>query len=58
VVRGPLPAGAADAVVRRATGTRMFGRDELTRALAERGLADVAQRVAGLAQFVSARQRQ
>jgi len=31
----------------------MFGRDELTRALADRGLADVQQRVAGLAQFVS-----
>jgi ubiquinone/menaquinone biosynthesis C-methylase UbiE len=55
VVRGPLPASAADAVVRRATGTRMFGRDALTRALAERGLTDVQQRVAGLAQFVSAR---
>jgi ubiquinone/menaquinone biosynthesis C-methylase UbiE len=58
VSRGPLPAGAVDAVVRRASGTRVFGRDELTRALADRGLADVAQRVAGLAQFVSARQRQ
>ena len=58
VVRGPVPASAADAVVRRATGTRMFGRDELTRALAERGLTDVQQRVAGLAQFVSARQRE
>ena len=57
VVRGPLPASAADAVVRRATGTRMFGRDALTRALAERNLTDVRQRVAGLAQFVSARRR-
>ena len=55
VVRGPLPAGAADAVVHRATGTRMFGRDELTRALADRGLGQIEQRVAGLAQFVSAR---
>jgi ubiquinone/menaquinone biosynthesis C-methylase UbiE len=55
VVRGPLPAGATDAVVRRATGTRMFGRDELTRVLADRGLGQIDQRVAGLAQFVSAR---
>jgi hypothetical protein len=31
------------------------GRDALTRAVAERGLTDVQQRVAGLAQFVSAR---
>jgi ubiquinone/menaquinone biosynthesis C-methylase UbiE len=55
VSRGPLPAGVADAVIRRATGTRIFGRDALTRALAERGLTEVDQRVAGLAQFVSAR---
>ena len=54
VSRGPLPAGAVDAVVRRATGTRIFGRDELTRALADRGLTQVDQRVAGFAQFVSA----
>jgi ubiquinone/menaquinone biosynthesis C-methylase UbiE len=55
VSRGPLPAGVADAVVRTATGTRVFGRDALTRALAERGLTAIDQRVAGLAQFVSAR---
>jgi hypothetical protein len=55
VSRGPLPAGAVDAVVRRATGTRIFGRDDLTDALAERGLTGIEQRVAGLAQFVSAR---
>jgi ubiquinone/menaquinone biosynthesis C-methylase UbiE len=52
--RGPLPAGAVDAVVRRATGTRIFGRHDLTDALADRGLTRVDQRVAGLAQFVSA----
>lgn len=54
VSRGPLPAGVSDAVIRRATGTRIFGRDTLTDALADRGLTGVDQRVAGLAQFVSA----
>jgi hypothetical protein len=55
VERGPLPAGALDAVVRGVSGTRVFGRDELTGALAERGLTEVDRHVAGLAQFVSAR---
>ena len=54
VARGPVPAGAADAVVRRVTGVRIFGRDELTGALREQGLTDVRRRIAGLAQFVSA----
>ncbi len=53
--RGPLPVGPANAVVRELTGVRLFGREELTGALTEAGLADVGQRVAGLAQFVSAR---
>jgi hypothetical protein len=52
---GPLPAGVADAVIRTATGTRVFGRDALTGALAGRGLTAIDQHVAGLAQFVSAR---
>lgn len=52
--RGPLPASLADAVVRGLTGIRVFGRDELTLALRERGLVQVEQRVTGLAQFVSA----
>ncbi len=51
--RGPLPASAADAVVRGLSGVRVFGRDELTGALADGGLVDVEQRIAGLAQFVS-----
>ncbi len=55
--RGPLPAGPTSAVVRTLTGVRIFGRDELTGALRERGLTDVDRRVAGLAQFVSARKR-
>jgi ubiquinone/menaquinone biosynthesis C-methylase UbiE len=52
--RGPVPAGAVNAVVRRATGTRIFGRHDLTDALADRGLTRIDQHVAGLAQFVSA----
>jgi SAM-dependent methyltransferase len=54
VNRGVLPAPVSDAVIRRATGVRIFGRDELTGALRERGLTLGEQRVAGLAQFVSA----
>jgi ubiquinone/menaquinone biosynthesis C-methylase UbiE len=53
--RGPLPAGAADAVVRRLTGVRIFARDELTEALRARGILEIEQRVSGLAQFVSGR---
>jgi ubiquinone/menaquinone biosynthesis C-methylase UbiE len=56
--RGPLPAGVADAVVRRLTGVRVFARDELTWALRARGLSDIEQHVTGLAQFVSARKRE
>jgi len=55
--RGPLPAGVADAVVRRLAGVRIFAREELTGALRARGLSDIEQRVTGLAQFVSARKR-
>jgi len=51
--RGPLSAPAANSIVRTLSGVRIFGRDELTRALADRGLVDVEQRVTGLAQFVS-----
>lgn len=53
--RGPLPTSATNAVVRGLTGVRIFGRGELTSALLGSGLVDVDQRVAGLAQFVSAR---
>jgi ubiquinone/menaquinone biosynthesis C-methylase UbiE len=55
VSRGPLPAGAVDALVRPLSGTRIFGPDELTGALAERGLTGIDRRLAGLARFVSAR---
>jgi SAM-dependent methyltransferase len=53
--RGLLPAGAADAIVRGLSGVRIFGRDELTRALVDAGMVEVEQQVTGLAQFVSAR---
>jgi len=55
VNRGLLPASVTNAVARPLTGIRVFGRDDLTDALRERGLDKVAQRVTGLAQFVSAR---
>jgi SAM-dependent methyltransferase len=55
VNRGLLPASLANAVARPLTGIRIFGRDELTRALGRRRMARVAQRVSGLGQFVSAR---
>lgn len=53
--RGYLPARAASAIVRGLSGVRVFGRDELTGALDDAGLVGIEQRVAGLAQFVSAR---
>jgi SAM-dependent methyltransferase len=53
--RGFLPTSVTDAVVRRLSGVRIFGRDELTGALAGAGMVEVEQRVAGFAQFVSAR---
>lgn len=53
--RGPLAPGSSRALVRALTGIRIFGGDELTSALADRGLTRVTRRVAGLGQFVSAR---
>ena len=53
--RGPLPTGAANAMLRSLSGVRVFGRDELTRALADAGVVEIEQQVNGLAQFVSAR---
>jgi SAM-dependent methyltransferase len=55
VNRGLVPAAATDAVVRGLTGIRVFGGDELTGALESHGLVDVRRRLAGFAQFVSAR---
>jgi SAM-dependent methyltransferase len=53
--RGPLPAGISNAVVRGLSGVRVFGRDELTRALQDGGLVGVEQQVSGFGQFVSGR---
>jgi SAM-dependent methyltransferase len=53
--RGPLPAAVTSPLIKGLTGVRIFGHDELTGALTARGLIDVQQRVAGLAQFVGAR---
>ncbi len=51
--RGPVPTSMANSVVRGLSGVRVFGRDELVRALD--GFEAVEQRISGLAQFVSAR---
>lgn len=53
--RGPLPARLTSVAARALSGVRIFGRDELTGALADRGLTGISQRVAGFGQFVSAR---
>jgi ubiquinone/menaquinone biosynthesis C-methylase UbiE len=55
VNRGLLPAAVSNAFVRPLSGIRIFGRDEITRALSRRRMSRVAQRVSGLGQFVSAR---
>jgi SAM-dependent methyltransferase len=53
--RGLLPTGTANTVIRGLSGVRVFGRDELTRALRNDGLVEIEQQVSGLAQFVSGR---
>jgi SAM-dependent methyltransferase len=53
--RGPLSTGIGARLVKDLTGVRMFGRDELTGALAAQGLIDIEQDVRGLGQFVAAR---
>ncbi len=55
VNRGLLPAAVTDAVVRAVSGVRIFGREELTAAVAAGGLTAIEQRVSGFGQFVSAR---
>src|SRR5262249_16454408 len=54
VNRGLLPAPLTNAFAQPLTGIRVFGRDEITDSLREHGMEKVAQRVSGLAQFVSA----
>jgi SAM-dependent methyltransferase len=53
--RAPLTPAPVGALIGAATGLRVFGRDEITRALEERGFEEVRRRVSGLAQFVGAR---
>ena len=49
------PLRTVDSLVGARSGMRMFERDEIMRALAERGFEDVRQRVSGLTQFVGGR---
>jgi SAM-dependent methyltransferase len=53
--RTPLTPAPIGALLGAATGLRVFGRQEITRALEERGYGDVRRRLTGLAQFVGAR---
>jgi SAM-dependent methyltransferase len=53
--RTPLTPAPVGALLGAATGLRVFGRNEITRALEERAFEDVRRRVTGLAQFVGAR---
>lgn len=53
--RGPLPTRLTAPPVRALSGIRLFDREELTGALAARGLTGIEQRVAGFGQYVSAR---
>ena len=53
--RAPLTPAPVGALLGAATGLRVFGRDEITTALEERGFEDVRRRISGLAQFVGAR---
>lgn len=50
--RGPRAVRSATALAMAAGGVRMFGPDELTTALRERGFVDLRQQVSGLVQFV------
>jgi SAM-dependent methyltransferase len=51
------PLRTIDGVLGARSGMRMFERDEVTTALAERGFESIRQRISGLAQFVGARKR-
>ena len=49
------PVRTAEAALAATAGIRMFDRDEIVRALRERGFTDVRQRISGLTQFVGGR---
>jgi SAM-dependent methyltransferase len=51
------PLRTVDGLIGARSGMRMFERDEITTALAERGFEDVRQRISGLTQFVGGRKR-
>jgi SAM-dependent methyltransferase len=53
--RGPVPVSAANAMVQGLTGVRVFGQGELTSELEGLGIAELEQRLSGLAQFVGGR---
>ncbi|MDE3069510.1 MAG: methyltransferase domain-containing protein [Acidobacteriota bacterium] len=53
--RGPLSTAPGDRLVKALMGVRMFAREELTGALAERGFEEIDQRVSGFGQFICAR---
>ena len=55
VHRGPLPQGSTSDAVRALSGVRIFGREDLVKALRERDILRVRQRVRGFAQFVAGR---
>ncbi|MEX2253381.1 MAG: methyltransferase domain-containing protein [Thermoleophilaceae bacterium] len=46
------PLRASESLVSRASGMRMFERDEITGALRERGFGEVRQRITGVTQFI------
>jgi SAM-dependent methyltransferase len=49
------PLRTVEGLIGARSGMRMFERDEITRALTERGLEDIRQRISGLTQFVGGR---
>ncbi len=53
--RAPLTPAAVGALVGAATGLRVFGREDITGALEQRGFENVRRQISGLAQFVGAR---
>jgi SAM-dependent methyltransferase len=49
------PLRAVEAIIGRGSGMRMFGQDELVKALEGRGFVEIRQRLAGFTQFVGGR---
>ena len=50
-----LPMRAWESAIERQSGMRMFERDDVVRALEDRGFAQIRQRIAGVTQFVGGR---